>query len=398
MAAPILYLTHRVPHPPNRGDRIRNWHLLQFLAHRHPVWLACLADEPVPTESDDILRKLCSRVEIVPVHMTRWFHGAFSLVRGQSISEGVFQSTRLRRVVEGWCGEVRFRAAVVSASSLVPYLELPELRHTPKIVDLVDVDSQKWLDYAATMKPPRSWLFALEGRRLRKVESRLPYWVDAVLLVSAAETDLYRSFALPGPGRIETVTNGVDLNYFQPQAVEVEPACTFVGALDYPPNVDAAVWFATTVWPGLHSSRPELRFRLVGRAPVAEVQALAARPGVEVIGSVPDVRPWIARSSVIVVPLRIARGLQNKVLEALAMAKACVASPAALAGVKARPEAELLAASGPEQWQAAIIRLLDDPERRRSLGLAGRQYVETHHSWEACLRPVQEILSSVKVV
>lgn len=396
MAAPILYLTHRVPHPPNRGDRIRNWHLLQFLAHRHPVWLACLADEPVPKESDEVLRQLCRRVEIVPVTVTRWLRGAFSLLRGRSISEGIFQSTWLRRVIERWCGEVRFRAVVVSASSLVPYLDLEGLRHTPKIVDLVDVDSQKWLDYAATMKPPRAWLFAWEGRRLRRVESRLPSWVDAVLLVSAAETELYRSFALPGPGRIETVTNGVDLDYFQPQAVEEEPACTFVGALDYPPNVDAAVWFASTVWPGLHSSRPELRFRLVGRAPVAEVRSLAARPGVEVIGSVPDVRPWIARSSVIVVPLRIARGLQNKVLEALAMAKACVASPAALAGVKARPEVELLAASDPAKWQAAILRLLDDPEWRQTLGRAGRHYVETHHSWEACLRPAEEILSPVK--
>lgn len=394
MSEPILYLSHRVPHPPNKGDRIRNWHLLRFLAQRHPVWLGCLADEPIPAESERILRETCCRVQIVPLGSARWLRGALSLVSGRSISEGIFLSRRLQRIVVQWCREVTFQAALVSASSLVPYLRMTGLKKTPKIVDLVDVDSQKWLDYAARMKPPRSWLYRWEGWRLRALEKRLPSWVDAIWLVSDAESDLYRTFAQPG--RIETVTNGVDLDYFQPHNVEIEPACTFVGALDYPPNVDAAVWFATAVWPGLLAKRPDLRLRLVGRSPSAEVLALSSRPGVEVIGSVPDVRPWVARSAIIIVPLRIARGLQNKVLEALAMGKACVVSPAALAGVKARPDVELLSASEPSQWQAAILRLLDDPEERQRLGAAGRRYVETFHSWEACLKRAEQTLASVK--
>jgi sugar transferase (PEP-CTERM/EpsH1 system associated) len=212
-----------------------------------------------------------------------------------------------------------------------------------------------------------------------------------VFLVSDAETKLYRSFAQSGP--VFTATNGVDLDFFQPRDAPSEQACTFVGALDYKPNIDGACWFAETVWPELHRRRPELRFRLVGRRPSATILALARRPGIEVIGQVSDVRPWIGGSAVVVVPLRIARGVQNKVLEALAMAKAVIASPASLNGLAAMPGEHLLAASSPQEWIETIERLLDDAELRRRLGLAGRTYVETNHTWEKCLQPFADVLN-----
>src|SRR5262249_48899077 len=152
-------------------------------------------------------------------------------------------------------------------------------------------------DYAAASSFPRSWLYRLEGRRLRRCERVLPTWARGGMVVSAAETELYRQFARPGP--IYTVTNGTDFEYFRPQEVAQEPACTFVGALDYRPNIDAACWFTQAVWPELRRRRPELSFRLVGRQPTQAVRQLAAVPGVEVIGQVPDVRPWVAKSMVI---------------------------------------------------------------------------------------------------
>src|SRR5262249_47011580 len=157
------------------------------------------------------------------------------------------------------------------------------------------------------------WLYRREGQRLRRLEEALPAWTGAVTLVSEAEADLYRSFCTPG--RVETVANGVDLDYFQPQECAAPKGCVFVGALDYRPNVEAARWFCRGVWPQLRRREPGLTLALVGRRPAPAVEALAEVPGVEVVGQVPDVRPYVARAAVAVVPLRIARGVQNKVLE-----------------------------------------------------------------------------------
>jgi sugar transferase (PEP-CTERM/EpsH1 system associated) len=388
---PLLYLTHRVPYPPDKGDRIRNWNILRFLAQRYTVWLGALTDEPISDEQEKVLRQHAARVEIASVGLGRWIRGFHSLLRGDSISEGIFWSPRLASVLTEWGREVRFHAVLVSASSLVPYLKLPVFSQTPLIVDLIDVDSQKWLDYAAKAAFPRSRLYALEGRRLRKVEKQLPEWTHVVLVVSESEHEIYRSFT--DKGRIEILRNGVDLEYFHPIPTAIEPVCTFVGALDYLPNVDAACWFAAEIWPRLRAAQPNLTFRLVGRRPTRRVLNLARLGGIDVVGSVPDVRPWVAQSMVIVVPLRIARGVQNKVLEALAMGKACVVSPAAWAGVRAQPDRDLLVADSPDEWVTQVLRVLNEEELRTNLGTAGRRFVETHHSWEACLAPLERLLA-----
>ena len=188
---------------------------------------------------------------------------------------------------------------------------------------------------------------------------------------------------------------GSHLEYFRPPSPPArrdEAGCVFVGAFDYRPNVDAACWFCREAWPEIHRRRPDARLRLVGRRPVAAVRRLAAVPGVEVVGQVPDVRPYLAAAAVAVNPLRIARGLQNKVLEAMAMGKAVVASPQALAGLRHRDDAPPLCARSAQEWIETVGRLLDQPEERRRLGAEGRRYVETHHDWDECLRPFESLL------
>jgi sugar transferase (PEP-CTERM/EpsH1 system associated) len=259
------------------------------------------------------------------------------------------------------------------------------------VVDLVDVDSQKWLDYAAVSRGPLRWLYAAEGRRLRRLEGALPSWARAVTLVSEAEADLYRGFC--EPGAVHAVPNGVDLEYFRPRPHQaVEPACVFVGALDYRPNVDAACWFCDEVWPAVWRRRLQAEVWLVGRRPAPAVQRLAERPGVRVVGQVRDVRPYVARAALAVVPLRLARGLQNKVLEALAMGKAVVASPQALAGLKPHSDVPAVTARSPEEWVGQVVRLLGDEPLRRELGARGRGYVEEHHRWNTCLGPFESLL------
>jgi sugar transferase (PEP-CTERM/EpsH1 system associated) len=388
--ARVLYLTHRVPFPPDKGDRIRNFHVLRQLARRGRVWLGCLADEPVGADARAELDRLCERVAVVPAGRTfRWLRAGVGLLAGGSLSEGAFDAPRLRRTVREWAAETRFEAVVISASSMVPYLRQPGVAGMPAVVDLVDVDSQKWFDFAATAsRAPRRWLYRLEGRRVRKLEQEMPGWARAVTVVSRAEADLFEEFA--GPGTATVATNGVDLDYFTPTGGKSDPACAFVGALDYLPNVDAAEWFAREVWPGIRAKVPSAEFRIVGRKPAPALQELARLPGVKLVGQVPDVRPHVAGAAVVVAPLRLARGIQNKVLEALAMGKPVVATPAALAALRTEPGRDLLSASTPAEWVQAVGGLFADPRRRRELGAAGRRFVEEHHHWERCLEPLLE--------
>ncbi len=384
----VLYLTHRVPYPPDKGDRIRNYHVLRQLAQRARVWLIALADEPVSSETTAVLQALCERVECVPTNrFAQKCRAARSAAFGCSLTEGAFRSSEFLALARRWVGEAGFSAVLVSASGLAPYLKELDLGSTPGFVDLVDVDSQKWFDFAAATGPPKQWLYRFEGHRLRRLERDLLSWSKAVFLVSPAEAAVYDQFTHAGASTV--ATNGVDLDYFAPDWNRpTKTACAFVGAMDYLPNVDAAIWFATAVWPRIRAEIPEAEFRVIGRKPTPAVLQLASLPGVTIVGQVPDVRPFVADCAAVVVPMRLSRGLQNKVLEALAMGKAVVAAPPALAALQTVSGTHLLAAESVDEWVTTVVGLLRSPDRQRALGQAGREYVEARHHWEHCLSPL----------
>ena len=395
-----LILTHRVPMPPNRGDRIRTCNFLRHIAKRADVWLACLADEPVSDDTWRDLQSICRRVAIVPVEpRLRWIRAGLSFATGKTISQGAFSSPRLKRIVNEWSAQTSFDSALCSSSALAPYLQIPNLEQTPRHVDLIDVDSEKWFDYAKASGVVKRGIFHLEGRRLRKLESRIADWASGITVVSEPEAALYRAFRPDGP--IEPIPNGVDVDYFTPEAgspdgniptATSQSGCVFVGALDYKPNIDGIIWFASNVWPQIHRQHPDQTLSIVGREPVAEVKKLTAIPGVDVVGTVPDVRPYLSQAAVAVVPLRIARGVQNKVLEALAMAKAAVASPDPLVGLRVEDGVQIFKAIEAEQWVSSVCRLLDDAQLRHDVGVAGQAYVTAHHRWEQCLEPLMRFL------
>ncbi len=389
----VLYLTHRVPFPPDKGDRIRNWHVLRTLAKRFRVSLGCVADEPVPDAARAALAERCERVAIAPVsRLGRLARAGASLLAGRSLSEGAFASRELAIKSEAWHAETPFAAVVASATSLVPYLRRPAFHAMPVFVDVVDVDSQKWIDFSRSVPPPKSWLYRLEGARVRRLERDLPEWAAASTLVSSAEARIFDAIA--GDGAATVATNGVDLEYFRPTSEPTRPIAAFVGALDYLPNIDAAEWFANQVWPAIHAKRPDAEFHLIGRNPAPRVRRLAAIPGVSLVGGVPDVRPHLAAAAVAVVPMRLSRGLQNKVLEALAMGKATIAAPPALAALDVEPGRHLVRAESAEEWTRETLDLLDDPARRERLGREGRAFVEANHDWERCLEPLVERIES----
>lgn len=384
-----------MPYPPDKGDRIRTFHTLRNLAKNHHVHLACLADEAVPKETEQVLQGLCEQVAIVPIQTRmRKLKMAWSILSGGIASVTAFRSKALSSIIKTWSDEIEFDLALASSSSTAPYLEATRLHDVPSIIDLVDVDSEKWLNYSASAAIPKRWIYQLEGKALRKYEQQISAWAQAVLLVSEAESQLFRKFA--PHAAVHTITNGVDLDYFQPgQETTVKHQCVFVGALDYLPNIDAVCWFANKVWPSIRKMHADAVVQIVGRRPVPAVQALAQIPGVEVVGQVPDVRPYVERAAVVIAPLRIARGLQNKVLEALAMAKPVVASPAALAGLHLHTSNPAVQVDSDENWVTLLGDLFSNDERRLALGKQGREYVEKHYHWDRCLEPLQQLIASI---
>ncbi len=380
----ILFLVHRVPYPPNRGDRIRSFHLLQFLAQQADVYLAFLTEEQPSPETLKALGNLCKQVAgIQPGRYRRWATAAWSLLRGRTATEGMFQCGQLQALLASWSATMRFDAAVVYCSSMIQYLDVPGLGDVPALVDLVDVDSQKWFQYAAESRGVQRWLYRMEGTRLRRLEQSLPSRVKTITLVSLAEAELFRSFC--SAGAVHAIPNGVDLDYFTPcqdSGSASSRGCVFVGALDYRANVEGVTWFCDEVWPEVQRRLPDAAFVLVGSRPTPLLRRLGQRAGIRLASDVPDVRPYLAEAALVVVPLQIARGIQNKVLEALAMAKAVIGTPQALEGLAVEPDVHVCQAREPAEWVEKIVGLLNDSQARRRLGHAGRAYVETHHRWD----------------
>ena len=388
----ILCLAHRVPYPPDKGDRIRTYHLLKWVAARAAVHLACLADEPVDDGTRAALSHLCERVEVVRLGpRSRWLRALGSLARGHTITEGAFDSPPLRAVLRRWARGTQFHAALASASSLIPYLRLEELRGVPAVVDLVDVDSQKWLDYAAAGRGLRAWLYRTEGRRLRRVEQMLPTWARAVTLVSETEAALYRQTLRRGAGPCDQQRRRSGLLPARCPRLP-ERGCVFVGCARLPPERGRRS-SGSVARSGPRSAAGTRRpcCSWWGGGPRPRSAAWPSSPASNSSGRCPTSAPiWPGR------PWPSYRcgspaGVQNKVLEALAMGKAVVASPQSLAGLRAEPGVHLLSASTPGEWVEAVTRLLDDEGLRQRLGAAGRRYVEENHHWEGCLEPFRAL-------
>jgi sugar transferase (PEP-CTERM/EpsH1 system associated) len=392
----VLYITHRVPWPPDRGDRIRTWHVLKYLSKRADVDLISLADEPVTEATRNQLRQVTRQLAILPhTGFIRYVTGITSLIIGRSITEGLFQSSSLKHVLEEWNDQHDYHAALASSSGIARYILPPFLNQScTRWVDLIDVDSQKWVDYSKASAFPASLIYQLEGLRLRRVESRLADQCSRLLVVSDAERDLLRSFCPRAP--VSAVGNGVDSDYFAPcEGKTADPhSCVFVGVMNYKPNVDGAVWFAREVWPGIRKRYPDARFRIVGRSPSAEVLALNEVSGIQVTGAVDDVRTWLYQSTCAVVPLRIARGVQNKVLEAMSCGKPVICSPEPLKGLNAEPGLHLLKADAPDEWVHSISRVFEDTGLQQDLGLAGSAFVQIHHSWDRCLAELDDMFET----
>jgi polysaccharide biosynthesis protein PslH len=401
--ANVLYLVHRLPYPPNKGDKVRSYHLLRHLASKHQVFLGTFVDDPVDRVHLPRVKEFCAQmcaVELSPkVAKVKSLSG---LLTGQPLTICYYSNHKLKKWVQQVIAEHGVDAVVVFSSAMGQFAE--NIGTTPLLVDFVDVDSAKWSQYGQVHRWPMSWLFRREARELLGYERQLAKRSLKSFLVTEQETQVFCDLAPECAGNIETVSNGVDSDFFSPLKTRDAPFdisgiessksfVVFTGAMDYWPNVDAVCWFAREVLPALHARRPNIFFYIVGRSPPASVLALASDK-VVVTGTVPDVRPYLQYASVVVAPLRIARGIQNKILEAMAMGRPVVASKSCAQAMDVKVGEELLSAESVDDYVQSISMLLDNPLKAQTLGEAGRQRVVCSYSWAAHLGKLDAYLPS----
>lgn len=393
----ILFLAHRIPYPPDRGDKIRSWHLLRHLAGLARVHLACFADDEADAAHLPALRAALGgtlgEAHVEVRRRRKATAAALALAEGKPVSLTLFDSPRLRAFVADRLAD-EVNGTVFAFSGQMAQFVPPDVGQR-FVMDFGDVDSAKFAQYAEEGRGPTRWVNRREGVRLAAFERSVARRADLCLFVSEAEAALFRGRT--GLANVRALSNGIDVDHFAPGAGFAPldapvggagPILLFTGQMDYPPNADAVAWFAGEVLPRI----PGARFVIAGRAPLPSVRALAGAR-VTVTGAVPDMRAWLAAADVVVAPLRLARGIQNKVLEAMAMAKPVVASPSAFEGIEALPGRDLLVAGGATDTAAAIASLLADPDRAQAMGAAARRQMDLTYRWEARLAPLAEIVA-----
>ena len=398
----LLFLASRIPYPPDKGEKIRGWHMLERLARSHRLHVGAFIDDPADFGHVEHVRRVAGgEVRFVPLRpLPARLRALRALAGGGSLSCAVFQSTELERWIDRVLRDHPIGGTYVLSSAMAGYvMRRPALRRAPAILDMVDVDSDKYRQYAGQARAPMRWIYAREAGRLSRHERAAALWFDSTLLVAPHETALFAGMAPESRLRIRTVPNGVDVDHFDPARRSPNPypphaqAIVFTGRMDYAPNQDAAEWFVRAVLPLIATRHPGVGFWIVGANPAPRVRRLAALPGVTVTGRVDDVRPYLAHAAVAVAPLRLARGVQNKVLEAMAMARPVVATSAATQALAVRPGHDLLVADDAPALAEAVLQALA-PAVGAALGTAARAYVVAAHRWEDALLPIDQLLGA----
>ena len=397
--ANILYLVHRLPYPPNKGDKVRSYNLLKHLVSQHQVFLGTFIDDPEDEPHIATLRSLCADLYVAKLDPRRAkIRSLNGLLADEPLTLRYYRDASLQDWVEMTCKHHKIDTAVIFCSAMAQYVQnMPRL---PTVVDFVDVDSAKWTQYAPKHRWPMSWLYRREGQFLLDYERQIASRAARSFFVTESEVALFTRLAPECSVRVEAMCNGVDSDYFSPLPERLNPytadeiPIVFTGAMDYWPNIDAVTWFAKEVLPKLLLKSPNAHFYIVGRSPTPEVVALASEH-IIVTGTVPDVRPYIQHAAVVVAPLRIARGIQNKILEAMAMERPVIASDECAAAVDAVFGQELLTASTPDDYIQRITKCLEDPTESSAIGQAARKRVIERYSWKAHMSGIDRYISSV---
>jgi sugar transferase (PEP-CTERM/EpsH1 system associated) len=389
----IFYVCRRVPFPPDRGDKIASFNHIRHLATQHEVHVFCLGDGAQDLANIAGLQTYVNSVTAAPVGELRIKLRALNaLATGSPLSVAALNEAKLHRAIQQKFAELRPDLIMVYSCNMAQFAE--HLPSVPRIMHFGDLDSLKWRLYADQSLRPLRWIYATEERRLRGYEEQIARAFSRALVHTAAEK---RDFECLIPGvPVTVVGNGVDLDYFRSAGEAKQPASVvFTGVMDYRPNADAVVWFCDEILPIVQEEIPSANFTICGSRPAATVRRLARRRGVTVTGWVPDARPYLDRAEIFVAPLRMARGVQNKLLEALAMGLPCVASTAAWRGTLVAEEEGILVSDDPRQFACHLVVLLQDRSLRTEMGRRARAAAELNYRWEAQLAQLDQVIAKV---
>lgn len=398
MSGEILFLAHRIPFPPDRGDKIRSHHILKALAELAPVHVACFAETKADRAHEAQLASLTMSHCLIDRKKPLALAGLEALARHEPVSLSAFRHGAMAAFISRTLRERPIDTIYAFSGQMGQYV--PRDWPGRVVVDLVDVDSAKFESYASEAAGPMRWFYRREDELLRAEEERLALLADHTLLVSANEAELFRSgLRDPGKARIAALGNGIDFAAFDPAATAPRPelAATpgphlvFTGQMDYPPNVAAVQRVARTIMPEIRKTHLAAQFHIVGRSPTAEVRALECE-GVRVWGEVPAVQPFLAAADLVIAPLTIARGVQNKVLEAMAMARPVLLTPEAASGIAADDGIHFAVEQGDDRFVARALTLLADREKAAKMGAVARRLVVETMGWPAMLAPLPALV------
>ncbi|MBL1264954.1 TIGR03087 family PEP-CTERM/XrtA system glycosyltransferase [Candidatus Methylomicrobium oryzae] len=398
----LLFLAHRIPYPPNKGDKIRSYHLLKYLTSKYQVHLGAFIDDDKDWQYINKLDALCTTTHYQSLNpFQAKIKSLQGFLTGEALSLPYYKSKTLQEWINHTINTHSINKVLifssVMAQFITPFLQCGKEDNLDVIIDFVDVDSDKWRQYALKKRGAEKWVYQRESQYLFNYELKIAALAKAGLFVSEQEAALFRTLAPSLSEKIGYINNGVDTDYFSPEQTFTSPypqgdeALVFTGAMDYWPNVDAVTWFSMEVFPHILNQYPNTKFYIVGSRPSKEVQTLAKNKNIVVTGAVEDVRPYIAHAKLAIAPLRIARGIQNKVLEAMAMGKHVLATPAAMEGI---PYDESLALSVADEADAMVKQLNDFLQNNTPplTSMINRDFVKMKFGWEQNLNRLSALI------
>ena len=425
----ILYIAHRIPYPPNKGDKIRSFNEIKHLSSSHKVDLICLADNLDDLKFKSNLEKYCRRVCVQHFKISQaklW--GFINLIKGKTITVGYFYRKKVQQIINQWLSDTVYDAIICFSSPMAEYVFNQSTNQlinqsAKTIMDFCDVDSEKWLQYSQRSKFPLNLIYRIENKRLLKYEKKINKSFDNSVFVSQQEADLfYRLF--PEAENVSVIENGVDHEYFSPetpalhrsrsgeaggrnsqalpsialaQARQAGETLIFTGAMDYWANVDGVLWFCEKILPIVKDRYPKIQFYIVGSNPNTEIQKLGHNnKSINITGFVEDIRPYYNNADVCVIPLRIARGIQNKVLEAMSMGKAVITTSAAVQSIRATPGVHLLVEDNFNKFAEAVSMLLENHSLRINLGTNAQQFVKSNYNWQKNMKKFDKLICDLK--
>jgi hypothetical protein len=391
----ILYLSQRVPYPPNKGDKLRSFNQIKFLSKYHDISLVCLTDNKSDLQHESAMKPFCKSIDIVVQSpLSSRFNVLTALFTKRPLTQAHFCSAQLKRIVDGKLRNETFDLIFVYCSSMAQYVE--DVATVPKVIDFVDVDSEKWAQYALHSKFPFRQIYRIEGRRLWRYEILLCNKFQHGFLVSEKEVNDFKDL-VTSCTTISPLLNGVDLEMFQPN---LEPYDTkrivFTGVMDYFANVETVLYFYREILPFIRKVVPDVKFYVVGSNPTKELLELAATdPNLIITGYVETIQPYVQQSAVFVAPMRIARGVQNKILEAMAMGVPVVTNSLGFKGVSATAGVEILVEDDPYNFAQQVVKLMNDSVWRREASRNARSAVVERYNWNNNLSGINNILAEV---